>query len=141
MATTSPAAPADLAKSSLLTPYRVVAGLLALLVLAQAVIAGQSENLGYGDWSITPHGVLGNVSFLLGLASVGLAYAIGGDARRRLLPAAAVLAVLLTSQIGMGYAAEENRDLGGIHISLGVVIFGLAIYQVALVRRLATADR
>jgi hypothetical protein len=56
-------------KPALLTAYRVVAGVLSVLVIVQAVIAGQSEDLGYGDWSIVPHGILGNISFLLAVAS------------------------------------------------------------------------
>lgn len=135
---TPTSAAVDAANPGLLTPLRIVAGLMALAVLFQAVAAGQYEGLPYGDWTITPHAIAAGISLVLGVAGAALAYGVGGDARRTLLPVAGGLAVLLVLQYGMGQAIRESSGLGAIHIPVGVAIFGLVIYQVALVRRVAS---
>ena len=114
-------------KASIVKGYIGCAHALVLLVLIQAVIAGNYERFGYGSWSIVPHGILGNVSFLLAVAAMVLT--IVGKLPKRLLTIAVVLVVLMTAQIGMGYSVENNETLGAWHIPLGVLIFGLAVWQ------------
>ena len=114
-------------KASIVKGYIGCAHALVLLVLLQAVIAGNYERFGYGSWSIVPHGILGNVSFLLGVAAMVLT--IVGKLPKRLLTIAIALVVLMTAQIGMGYSVENNETLGAWHIPLGVLIFGLAVWQ------------
>lgn len=123
------------AKPVLLNGFRAAAGLLSLLVLIQAFMAGRSENLGYGDWSIVPHGILGNISFIFGVAALVLA--IVARAPKSVLAVAAVIVVLMVAQIGLGYVAGDEREAGAWHIPNGVVIFALTVYQVSLARRLA----
>ena len=123
-------------KPALVNGYRAAAGLLALLVLVQAALAGR---IVYEGELETLHGILGNVSFLLGVAALVLA--IVTRAPRTLVVVAVVVVVLLTVQIGLGYSAEETQSAGEWHIPNGVAIFGLALYQVTLVRRLATVER
>jgi hypothetical protein len=111
---------------------RAVAHALPAFVLVQAVMAGRSERL-FGTWSIVAHGILGNVTFLL--AVTGLALAVRGRLGRPAILVAGALVLLLTIQIGMGYAGRTSLDAAAWHIPNGVAIFGLAVYNVTLVRR------
>ncbi len=122
-------------RPALLNGYRAVTHVLAVLVLLQTVIAGRSENIGYGDWSIVPHGILGNLSFLLAVAALVLA--IISRSPRSVVAVAAVLTVLMTVQIGLGYSAAEAREAGSWHILNGVLIFGVVVYQITQSRRVA----
>lgn len=122
-------------KPALVNAYRAVSGLLALLVLLQATIAGR---IVYGGEGETLHGILGNVSFLLGVAGLVLAFVI--RAPRVFVLVGIVLVVLLTAQIGLGYSAEESQGAGEWHIPIGVLIFGLSMYQMSLLRRLRTVE-
>ena len=65
-------------RARLLKVYAVLANVLALLVLLQAVIAGQAT---FGNCEIEVHGWMGNGSFLLGLILVGLALTAAGGTR------------------------------------------------------------
>lgn len=103
--------------------HRVVAEVLAALVLAQAVVAGQAL---FGDWSIRVHGFMGNASFVLGLALVVLA-AVGRADRIRLLWSAVLVAALF-AQTGLGYVGRETAEAAAWHVPLGVAIFGLAVF-------------
>jgi hypothetical protein len=123
---TSPAA----SKESILTGYRLVIHAQALLVLVQALIAGQYL---YGDWSIVSHGILGNVSFVLAVVAVVLC--IVGKLPKGLTIIAVVLVVAMIAQIGLGYSTEGTPSAGSWHIPLGVTIFGIVVYQVSLAAR------
>ncbi len=103
--------------------HRVVAEVLAALVLAQAVVAGQAL---FGDWSIRVHGFMGNASFLLGLVLVVVAVVGRADRTRLLLTV--VLVVALFAQTGLGYVGRETAEAAAWHVPLGVTIFGLAVY-------------
>ncbi len=122
-------------KTNLVVAYKAATHLLLLLVLVQAVMAGQ---IVYEDELETVHGILGNISFLLGVASLVLAVVC--RAPKTAVTAAAVLVVLLVAQIGLGYSAEEATGAGVWHIPNGVLIFGLAVWQVTLIRRMATTE-
>lgn len=102
---------------------------VAVLVLLQAVLAGRAL---FGTWSITVHGVVGNVTFAVSLLVV--AAALAAKVSRHALGVAIVLLVLVTVQVGLGYAGRESREAAAWHIPNGVATFGLAVYQVALLR-------
>lgn len=102
-----------------------VATALLILVLAQAVIAGQSL---FGTWDIRVHGWLGNGSFLLSVVGVGLA--IAARPSRSSLVVAAVMAIVMVGQIGLGYAGRTALAAASWHVPLGVTIFGLAVVNV-----------
>lgn len=119
-------------RPALLNGYRAVTHVLAVLVLLQVFIAGRFL---YGTWSIVTHGILGNLSFLLAVAALVLA--IISRSPRSVVAVAAVLTVLMTVQIGLGYSAEGAREAGSWHITNGVLIFGLVTYQITQSRRVA----
>jgi heme A synthase len=78
------------------------------------------------------HGVVGNVTFAFALATLILAW------RARLRPAttvAAVLVVLISAQIGLGYSGRDSLEAAAWHVPMGVTIFGLAVYQLTLIPR------
>ena len=107
--------------------YAPLAILIAVLVLVQAVLAGRAL---FGSWSITVHGVVGNATFALAaaLAFVAVVTRLG----RRAVTIAVGLAVVLTLQIGLGYAGRDSAEAAAWHIPNGVLAFGLAIHQLTL---------
>ena len=108
-------------------PARILAHILPVLILAQAFIAGRAI---YGGWSITLHGVIGNVTFVIAVATLALAWRAG---IRRATIMAAVLVVLLIAQIGLGYTGRETPEAAAWHVPLGVTVFGLAVYLLTLI--------
>ena len=104
--------------------HRGVSCVLAALVLLQAVVAGQAT---FGDWEIEVHGWLGNGSFALGIALVGLT--VAARAARRAVATAAALTVAMFVQVGLGYAGRTEPGAASWHIPLGVAIFGLAVFN------------
>lgn len=116
----------------LVSASRTVAHLLPALVLVQALIAGRSDRL-FGSWSIVAHGALGNV--VLVVALMGLILAILARQGRAVIVGTAVLLVLITAQIGLGYAGRRSAEAAAWHIPNGVAIFGLAVYNITLGRR------
>ncbi len=123
-------------RPALLNAFRGVAGLLLLLVLFQALMAGRSEVL-FGDWSIEAHGIVGNVSFLLAVG--GLVLGIITRAPRGVVAVAAAIVVLMVVQIVLGYSGRDSQEAAAWHVPTGVAIFGLTVYQVSIVRRTALA--
>lgn len=108
---------------------RLLAHILPALILIQAFIAGRYL---FGGWSITMHGVVGNITFLFTLATLVLAWRTG---QRAATVVAAVLVALITAQIGLGYSGREAAEAAAWHVPLGVTIFGLAVYQLTLIPR------
>lgn len=107
--------------------YAPLAAVVALLVLVQAVLAGRSL---FGSWSITVHGVVGNATFALAVALVVVAAV--GRAGRHAVAVAVAFAVVLTAQIGLGYAGRDSAEAAAWHIPNGVLAFGLAVHQLSL---------
>ena len=123
--------------SGIMTGYAVTAWLFVLSVLVQAFLAGQGL---YDDIDlIDVHGVVANLVFLLAVAQVILAFLATKESRQRgmLLGLSGLLLVLTVAQIGMGYAIEDERNLGGWHIANGVLIMGLTTAHAVL----ATGNR
>ncbi|MBI1843269.1 MAG: hypothetical protein HYR89_01435 [Actinobacteria bacterium] len=48
---------------------------------------------------------------------------------------AIILAAVLTGQIGLGYLGRETAEAAAWHVPLGVLSFGLAVYQTTAVRK------
>lgn len=122
---------------NLAVAHRAVAGIIALLVLIQAYLAGDSSRL-FGGGDIVIHGIVGNTSFALAVIALGLAIALRD---RRHIGVAAALVILMTAQIGLGYAGRTSLPAASWHIPLGVAIFGLSVYQVVLAGLGATPAR
>lgn len=110
--------------------------MLAVLVMVQAVVAGQAL---FGGWGIEVHGWIGNGSFLLGL--VLLALAVVSRAGRAAAVTAAALAAAMFVQVGLGYAGRSALGAASWHVPLGVAIFGLSVYNLTLANRHATIER
>ena len=107
--------------------YASLAAVVAVLVLTQAVLAGRAL---FGSWSITVHGVVGNVTFALAAAlAVVAAVARAG---RHAVAVAVALAIVLTAQVGLGYAGRDSIEAAAWHIPNGVLAFGLAAHQLTL---------
>lgn len=114
----------------LLSGYRSLTHLLGLLILVQAVLAGNSNVLPYdGELDIFIHGMVGNVSFLV--ATIALVLALVARAPKGAIIVSGVIVVLLIAQIGLGYSAESARGAGAWHIPLGVLLFGLSVFQIS----------
>jgi len=121
-------------RANLLNGYRALAGVLAVLVLVQAAMAGHSNRL-FGDLDIVAHGIVGNVSYLLAVGALVLT--IVARANKAAIGVAAAIVVLMTAQIGLGYSGRDSLGAAAWHVPNGVAIFGLAVYQVSQARALA----
>ncbi|MDQ2649573.1 MAG: DUF6220 domain-containing protein [Actinomycetota bacterium] len=110
--------------------HRGVAYAVPVLVLVQATLAGQ--HLFQGD-SITLHGILGNVTFALTV--IGAVLAVVRRCPRPIVVLAALLVVLAFSQVGLGYVGRDTADAASFHIPVGVAIFGLSTYLLAVLTR------
>lgn len=117
-------------RAGLAAAHRALVIALPVLVLIQAAIAGQYL---FEGASITVHGILGTVSFVVTVALVALA-----ATRRRSglqFAVAVALAAMTFAQVGLGYVGRDSTAAASWHIPLGVAIFGLACYQLALATR------
>jgi hypothetical protein len=110
--------------------HRFTGYVLALLVLLQAVVAGRSL---FGNWDIEVHGWMGNATFALGVVLVVLAVRSGAG-RTSVLVAAALVAALF-AQVGLGYAGRTAAGAAAWHVPLGVLIFGLAVFNSSITAR------
>lgn len=110
----------------------VVVIALPVVVLVQAALAGQF--LFEGNDVITLHGILGNVTFALSVVGLGATLVATRDDGLAFAVAVALTA-LTFAQVGLGYVGRETTAAAAWHIPLGVAIFGLATYQVGLLRR------
>jgi heme A synthase len=111
--------------------YQIAAGLLTVLVLVQAVLAGR----GWFKFDldlIDIHGMIGNLTFLVAVAMVAIArFAMTeSNERKTLVIMSGILVLLVVAQIGLGYSATSSdnpsAEAASLHIPNGVLIFGLA---------------
>lgn len=107
--------------------HLVLAYVLPVIVLGQAALAGR--HLFEGS-SISVHGILGEVTFALTVLGVVLAVARGCDGL--VFGVAAALAALAFAQVGLGFVGRDTAAAAAWHIPVGVTIFGLTTYQLAL---------
>jgi cytochrome b561 len=112
------------------TAHVVLAGAIPVLVLVQATLAGQ--HLFQGD-SITLHGILGNITFTLTV--VGVVLAVARRCSALVFGLAVALVALTFAQVGLGYVGRETLAAASWHIPVGVAIFGLSTYQMAVLTR------
>ena len=119
--------------SSLARVRSIGAGTLAVLILVQAFLAGRHL---FGGLGITIHGVIGNAVFAVGV--VLLAASLVRPREPIVIAASASLTVLLTAQVGLGYAGRTNLDAAAWHMPNGVLSCGLAVYLAT--RRGPTTD-
>lgn len=104
--------------------YRVGAASLVVVVVIQAVIAGQHL---FGDWGIGVHAGLGNAAFTI--AVLVAAIAVFKLKNKALIVVGIAMVILLSAQIGLGYSAREAEGAAAIHIPLGVATLGALVYQ------------
>lgn len=116
-------------RGPLLGVDRVLAGVLALGILVQAVLAGQSNRL-FGSIEIEVHAAVGNVILLVAVAQLALVLLARRSGHRIVVVAGFVVAVV--GQIGLGYAAREVLGPAAWHVPLGVALFGLSVWNLAL---------
>ena len=118
--------PASAAASSARLVWRLqraAAQLIVVLILIQAFLAGRFL---FGGWSIQVHGIIGNATFALAAAVAVVAVLRRTSLIAVLTPVA--LALLLTAQIGLGYAGRTTMGAAAWHIPSGVLSFGIAVY-------------
>lgn len=136
MATIGREAPA--ARIGILLPFRVLAVLVAALILVQAALAGQWLFQGQTG-AISIHGWLGNTSFLgaillVILAVVGIRQS-GGAWGRAELVLGIVLVLLMTAQLGLGYSGRASAAAASLHIPNGVLLTMVTAALLALAWR------
>jgi hypothetical protein len=124
-------------RPALIPPLRILAPLIALLVLVQAFLAGRGLFLSDVD-AIDIHGWLGSAVFLLVVVQVALVLLAGlrGRARMGLLGMSLLLLVLVVAQLGLGYSGREGGQAAAWHIPNGVLIFGITVGNATLTYRL-----
>jgi hypothetical protein len=125
----------------LVQALRVIAPLTSLVVLIQAIFAGQGL---FNDTDlITVHGGIGNLTLLLVLIQTGLVLFAGfrGRTRTILLGLNLLLPVLVVVQIALGYAGEDGGQAAAWHVPNGVAIFGLTAGNAAFVSNLRAGTR
>ncbi len=129
----APATPAGV-----LLPFRVLAVVVAALILVQAFLAGQwwfQNQVG----AISIHGWLGNSAFLgavllVILAFVGMRRSGGGWGRAELV-LSIVLVILMTAQLGLGYSGRASATAASLHIPNGVLLTMVSAALLALAWR------
>ena len=113
-------------KPNLVSPYWWLTLLTTLLVLLQAVLAGQGW---FGDRDfIDVHEIVGNVFFLAVVMQLFLTLIlkIRGPIGKQLLILNGMLLILTVVQIGLGYAGRETAQAAAWHIPNGLLLFGVA---------------
>jgi hypothetical protein len=107
----------------------------AVLVLAQAILAGRGW---FVDLDlIDVHGLVGNLTFLVAIGLVVLAYLAWsrGTLGRLELGLSALLVLLVAAQLGLGYSGRDSAGAAALHVPNGVLIFGISTALVALSAR------
>lgn len=128
---------AGVGRPGALRALRGLAMLFGLLVLLQAALAGRG--LYFNHHLIDIHGYVANFIFLVVIVQVALAFLAGirGPRRSMVIGVNVLLLLLVLAQIGLGYSGrDEGHTAASIHIPNGVLIFGLAVFNISLVSRL-----
>ena len=128
----TPTDPSPTSRSGLATAHRLVVLSLPLIVLVQAVLAGQW--LFEANDVIGVHGMLGNLTFVLALAGLVLTLVLRKDDGLA-FGLAVALAAMTFAQIGLGYVGRDTAAAAAWHIPLGVAIIALAGYQAGTLER------
>lgn len=117
-----------LRKPELVRPFQVLTVITAVLVLLQAILAGQFLSKFDSD-VLKVHEIAANLVFVAGAVQLVLVYLIRfpGKTGRGLVLTSAALVLLIFVQIGLGYSARDSVDAKAWHIPLGVLLFGLSV--------------
>jgi hypothetical protein len=108
---------------NLIRGFQLTAGVVALLVFVQAVLAGQFV---YNEPDLKDvHEIVGNVLFMLAVVQIAFAWLSRDAWRYRMVVWSAVIFALIVSQIGLGYLGRDESDAAAIHVPVGVFIFSL----------------
>ncbi len=108
----------------LIRGFQLVAGLIALLVLVQAVLAGQFLT-GEEEDLESVHKIVGYALFILAVVQLAFAW-LGRDAwRYRMVIWSVVILLLTVAQVGLGDASHDSSSAEAIHIPAGVLLFSL----------------
>ncbi len=108
----------------LIRGFQLVAGIIALLILGQATLAGQFEHNGADLKGV--HAMMGNILFMLALIQLALAWLTRDSWRYRMVIWSVLVLLLIVTQIGLGYGSRDSGDAAAIHIPLGVFLFSLS---------------
>jgi hypothetical protein len=107
-----------------------------VLVLLQAFMAGRG-------WFLDPdllkdHGYVGDVTFISVVLQCILVARMGipNPLRNRLLGLNGLLLILVTIQLALGYNGRDSSTAAAWHVPNGVLIFGLACFNMALAAQL-----
>jgi hypothetical protein len=124
------------ARPGLLPILKGVAGLFAMLVLAQAALAGNGWFLNRD--LIDVHGLVGGALVVAAAVQAVLVFLVGAsaDVRGQLRFVAASILVLVAAQYVLGFAGRESGQAAAWHVPNGVLIFGLSTVNAAMVVRL-----
>ena len=108
----------------LIRAFQLVAGLIALLILVQAALAGQFT---YNEPDLEDvHEIMGNALFMLAIVQLALAWLSRDAWRYRMVIWSAVVLILIVVQTGLGYGSRSSGDWAAIHIPVGVFLFSLS---------------
>ena len=123
------------ARPGLARALRVVAPLIVLSVLVQAVFAGRGLFLDTDNLAI--HGGIGNLTLLLVALQAVLVLFAGfrGRTRAILVTASLALLALVIVQLGLGYSGRDGGQAAAWHVPNGVLIFGIAVGITATLSR------
>ena len=115
------------ARPGVVRALRVVAPLIVLSVLVQAVFAGRGLFLDTGNLAI--HGGIGTLTLLLAtVQAVLVLFAVSrGRTRIVLVTASLALLLLVVVQLGLGYSGRGGGQAAAWHVPNGVLIFGIAV--------------
>jgi heme A synthase len=139
--TTIAAAPAD--RPATIRRYATLATITSIAIFFQALTAGQFVSQDGADSWITTHGVIADVSWVLGLITAAYAAWRLRDTHRDMVLWSAGLFVALLAQTGIGHLITDDGDDGwiAVHVPLAFAIFGVTIWTTARAWRLRDAPR
>lgn len=109
----------------MLPAFKWLSVLLFILVAVQPILGGEVI---YRDRDIlTVHAMVANTIFLVVLVLAGLSFFAGFSRKTRMVGTSLLLLVMVTAQIGLGYAAEGRPNIAALHIPMGVFTFGVTL--------------
>lgn len=120
-----------------LQTFRVLAGLIALLILAQALLAGEWLT---GHDVINIHKANGFLLFALAVLQVVIVAAAGlkGRLRTTVLGFTLLFLALIVVQLVLGFSGFDSANQArALHITNGVLLFGIAGFNATLANRAA----
>ncbi|MGQ0831610.1 MAG: hypothetical protein ACT4OV_08020 [Microthrixaceae bacterium] len=106
-----------------LSPFRAAAAALAVLVLVQAVLAGQFLT---GEGGRGTHRLIGEALGLVALVVAAAGYRLRAADRDRWWLGLALL-VMVVAQTGLGFAGRDSTAAAALHVPLGVATFGVGL--------------